>query len=271
MNERPVQIGVESSLFGILAQPDAEANTARKPAVLILNAGLMHRIGPFRMHVTLARRLAAQGMTSLRVDCSGKGDSAAREDVRSYEEAVNLDVKDAMDFVSGECGIDEFVLIGLCSGADDAFRASRMDARVSCLVLLDGYAYPTPRFYLRKYGRKILSIPAWFRLIVRNARRLLKNRQSAEMADIFGMAFPPKQEFEKGLQEVVGRGGRILVIHSIGWAAYFNYEEQFRDAFPKLAESEKISVRYFPKADHTYSLSPDREALLDTVVNWISQ
>ncbi len=271
MNERPVQIGANASVFGILTQPDAARRQPDKPAVLILNAGLMHRIGPFRLHVALARQLAILGFTSLRMDCSGKGDSPARTNARSYDEAVAMDVQDAMDFVKSQCGIDKFVLIGLCSGADDAFRVSRLQTRVCGLVLLDGYAYPTGRFYMKRYARKLLSIPAWIRLLGRSVKKLSRGRQSQEIVDqdIFGMAFPPKTEFEEGLQKVVDRGGRILVIHSGGWAAYFNYVEQFRDAFPRLAQSKNISVKYFSKADHTYSLSTDRDKLLDTVVSWI--
>lgn len=272
MNERPVLLGENSSVLGILTRPDNESTATDKPAVLILNAGFMYRIGPFRMHVALARRLATQGITTLRIDCSGKGDSPARAKVRSYDEAVSMDVKDAMDFVKSQCGIDRFILVGLCSGADDAFRASKIDARISGLVLLDGYAYPTARYYLRRYGRKLLSVPVWFRFAVRTVRKLSSNGQSQQDIDdqdFFGMAFPPKEEFEKGLQEVVDRDGRVLVIHSSGWAAYYNYKEQFRDAFPALARTKHVSVKYFPKADHTYSLSTDREILLDTLVDWI--
>lgn len=271
MNERSVQIGANASVFGILTQPDPARIQTDKPAVLILNAGLMYRIGPFRLHVNLARRLAELGFTTLRMDCSGKGDSPARTNVRSYDEAVIMDVHDAMEFVKSHCGIGQFILIGLCSGADDAFRASRMEAGVGGLVLLDGYAYPTARFYVRRFGRKLLSISAWLRLAGRTFRKLSQRGQPHEMADqdVFGMAFPPKQEFEKGLRDVVARNGRILIVHSAGWAEYFNYEEQFRDAFPQLAQSQNISVRYFPKADHTYSLSSDRDRLLDTVVDWI--
>lgn len=271
MNERPVQLGANASVFGILAQPDVAPSASDRPAVIILNAGLMHRIGPFRLHVALARRLAALGVVSLRLDCSGKGDSPARMNVRSYDEAVKKDVQDAMDFVKSECGLDKFILVGLCSGADDAFRVSRQETRICGLVLLDGYAYPTMRFYLNRYGPKILNVAAWCRLAGRTVKNLLRRGQSQEIAeqDIFGMAFPPKQEFEAGLDEVVTRGGRILVIHSLGWAEYFNYEDQFQDAFPKLARSDNVSVKYFPKADHTYSLSIDRDALLDTMVDWI--
>ena len=67
--------GEHSNLLGILS----ESNTLNKsndiPGVIILNAGLVNRTGPFRMSVELARLLAENGCNVLRFDLSGIGDS----------------------------------------------------------------------------------------------------------------------------------------------------------------------------------------------------
>jgi hypothetical protein len=60
-------------LFGVLTEP-AVAETTDLGAVL-LNAGAIRRVGPNRMWVELARRWAARGVPSLRLDLEGLGDS----------------------------------------------------------------------------------------------------------------------------------------------------------------------------------------------------
>src|SRR5205823_3052307 len=48
-------------------------------AIVLLDAGATYRIGPNRLHVELARRLARDGDLVLRIDQSGIGDSAPRD------------------------------------------------------------------------------------------------------------------------------------------------------------------------------------------------
>jgi len=98
---RPSSSGRSGSaprLFGILTEPEG---APLGPTVLLLNAGLIHHIGPARLWVSLARRFAAAGMRCLRFDLSGLGDSPVRpgspprrlparaaEDVASAAEAL---------------------------------------------------------------------------------------------------------------------------------------------------------------------------------------
>ena len=77
MSERPVMIGADRNLMGIVCEPDGPWPASR-PAMIMLNAGLIHRVGPNRLHVRLARELAARGFLSLRLDLSGRGDSDPR-------------------------------------------------------------------------------------------------------------------------------------------------------------------------------------------------
>ena len=64
-DEMVVRFGDAESLVGIVTLPSAPTNST---AVVLLNAGVIHRVGPHRMNVQLARRLAARGFTALRFD-----------------------------------------------------------------------------------------------------------------------------------------------------------------------------------------------------------
>jgi pimeloyl-ACP methyl ester carboxylesterase len=268
MKERFAQVGPSNSVFAIVTEPDSELDD--KPAIVLLNAGLMHRIGPFRMNVRIAREVAELGFPAIRIDCSGKGDSPPRADAESYREAIREDITAAFDHLQETSGSRRFVLVGLCSGADDAYDIATRDDRVCGVVLLDGYAYRTPKFYLRRYGPRIVNPIAWLRLLGRAFKRLGRGASSDPAEDVFGMTFPPKDEFERGLREIVDKGGAVLIVHSCGWSEYFNYPEQFGDAFPALSGNPAISVEYNPEADHTYSLSSDRMKLIRIVVDWIA-
>jgi hypothetical protein len=273
VKEHPVFFGASKTVFGILTEPDKSNINKELPAVVLLNAGLMHHIGPFRMNVMLARSLAQQGFIVLRIDCSGKGDSPPSTGALSNRATVRQDINDAFDYVQKHKSISKFVLVGLCSGADDAFDVSGVDPRVSGLILLDGYAYRTPKFYIYRYGPKIFKLTNWIQFVRRMLRESLggSGKSSDFEEDIFGMTFPPKSDYERGLSQLLDNGSRILIVHSSGWHEYYNYENQFWDSFPALQSRDGIAVMYFPKADHTYSLSSDRNLLIDHLVSWCHQ
>lgn len=159
MNERVVSFGPGNGLLGILTMSSGAGGAA--PAVILLNAGLLHRVGPNRLYVDAARRLAALGYPGFRFDMSGVGDSELVEGGQLDIERSCDDVIAAMDAVRDMTGTDSFVLVGLCTGAFNAFRAALRDDRVVGCVLLDGYAYPTRRSQLRHYRTRIFQLDRW--------------------------------------------------------------------------------------------------------------
>src|SRR5882672_2499523 len=67
--EEPLQFGDGGRLFGILTLPSMLIGKARElPVFVFLNAGMLHRVGPYRLHVRLARDLSRMGFSSIRVD-----------------------------------------------------------------------------------------------------------------------------------------------------------------------------------------------------------
>ena len=56
MTETAVLFGPRQTLVGVLTDPGAPAPPDR-PAIILLNAGRIHHVGPNRLHVKLARRL----------------------------------------------------------------------------------------------------------------------------------------------------------------------------------------------------------------------
>ena len=72
--EKAIRMGDDSSLVGIVTGPAPGTDDQGKPAFVMLNSGILHRVGSCRLNVRMARALSAHGFTSLRFDFSGVGD-----------------------------------------------------------------------------------------------------------------------------------------------------------------------------------------------------
>jgi hypothetical protein len=134
-DERVVYFGADDHLLGILSEPDKLAPGV--PGVVLLNAGLVHHVGPNRLYVNLARQLAARGMPSLRFDFSGMGDSRTSDTPQSLLPSMQQDTSTALDLLAMQCGSENFILVGHCSGAILASLVSQNDARVKAVALLN--------------------------------------------------------------------------------------------------------------------------------------
>lgn len=215
MKEEVLFCNSSRSLVGILTSPAAPTGDPQVPAVILVNAGLVHRVGPNRIYVTIARALAELGFSVLRIDLSGIGDSLPRTGagpapgtlatgLLANAEHVPIrpgafaDLGDAMEALAQKCGAQRFLLMGHCSGAILSLLAAAQEPRVLAAVLInpEGGAeaweeYDRQRkestYYANFYGRAALSDPgrvrrfltgkADYRTIANNLFRfVLKNR-----------------------------------------------------------------------------------------------
>jgi len=262
----PVLMGRDRSLFGMLTRPtQQEAHLG----AIIFNAGLLHNVGPFRLHVDLAEELARIGIPSLRIDQSGKGDSPPRDGM-SRQESILADYHECVSHIS-QYGTHKHILIGLCSGADDALDiASRADGVVG-IVMLDGYAKKTLSFYFRKYGAKILSWRSWRNVLNRFLRMLaLAGTDSAEAEDGLNIRnwSSDRQMLDK-ISSCLSNDIRILAIFTHG-QDYYNHLNQLSKSIAG-PERSRLKEIYFPDADHTYSRVNDRERLLSAISSGIAE
>ena len=139
MREEAVLFGKTRSFVGVVTIPQQDGKESNHTAIILLNAGLVHHVGPNRLYVNLARKLAAKGFVVFRFDYSGIGDSRSREDNLPYSESRLDETREALDFLNETRGSKRFVLMGICSGAIDAFTSSREDPRVTGIGLISTY------------------------------------------------------------------------------------------------------------------------------------
>ena len=129
MREEAVVFGRASALVGVITDPPAGGRPAHAMAVILLNAGLLHRVAPNRLYVELARGLAAQGFAAFRFDFSGIGDSNVRRNSLPFEKSI--------------------------------VNTARVDARVVGAVLINPQGYDedvTSRADARRYWKKVFRV-----------------------------------------------------------------------------------------------------------------
>lgn len=286
MRERVLLVGEAPALVGVVTEPEGGVDPDL-PVLLVLNSGLVPRVGPYRSTVNVTRRAASEGFVTVRFDLSGVGDSDARRDNASFEERWIGDVRAVMDHLEKTRGASRFVLMGLCSGADNAFQTAKRDARVAGIVQIDGYAYKTPGYHARYYGKRLRDP----RTLGRFAQRALSGIGSRLIGRLAGAGaarageasitpaapadaqyireFPPRDEVAGDLRAMLARGMKLCVVHSGGMEIYYNHKSQFRDAFRDVDFADALTVHYFDEADHTFTELAQQRALHDAVTAWL--
>lgn len=264
MQEQAFRFGRARHLVGIAGLPASPAQDV--VGVIVLNAGLVHRIGPFRLHVEMTRRLNAQGYPTLRFDLSTIGDSASSGESQTRKQQICADVADAMQLLGEQAACKRFVLIGLCSGSQSAHMVACSDAKVAGAVFLDGYAYRTLGYRLRYYVPRLLDARRWMRVFSRNR----KANQGRSSEPTFTVAPLPQAVVRADFAGMLDRGVKLCLIYSGGISQYFNHARQFRECFGRVIAHPDVSTSFLKEADHTYILTGDRNRLLDGIERWLS-
>ncbi len=275
MKEKALTFGANGGLVGITCEPDG-GPLPGTPATLLFNIGLNHRVGPGRLNVDLARKLAGAGYASLRFDISGLGDSEQSDDARSDLERQVADLRVAMDFLTARRGFRSFVLMGLCSGTDGVYGAARADPRVQGAIFIDGYAYETVGYRILhavEKARWSLDSFRWRRFLRRRLRRLLQqrpddNRETGGPEPIFDRKYPPVEEFRAAVEAMSERGMKGLFLYTVD-APLFNHLSQFTSMAGWRVAPRGIEAEYWPEADHAFSTLALRARAVEHLAGWI--
>lgn len=269
MNEVVLRFGPSARRVGISSRP-AEPRPGA-PTVLLLNAGLIHRTGPNRLHVSLARRLSSMGFPALRFDFTGVGDSPASDDDLSVPERAMVDIRAAMDATTGASGANRFVTLGLCSGAFAAHMAAVRDERVVGCAQLDGYIYPTRGYYIRHYARRALTVDAWVRRFRLQSGGPSHGGAPPEQSAPFAAEMIPRERFESEVADLIDRDVRLLFVMTRGGLQAVNYRNQLQDCMPGVDLATHATVVHYPDAHHTFVDRSRRQALIDAISRWMDR
>ena len=278
LTEQALLLGPRKSLVGVITQAAAAARRPDAPFVVILNAGIIHRVGPNRMNVTLARVLAAHGFSVLRFDLSGLGDSEMRADGLAPLEASLADIREVLDMLQATRNVHRVVLVGLCSGADHSVVYAGTDPRVAGVVLLDPSIPHTLGYYLRHYSRRVLSLRTWLS-VVSGAHPVwlaLKRRSALVPAEQDPETRRPAVDDPRArafLQNAYGSalnsGVQFLAVLTADVESRHNHREQLLNAFPALDFGPQLRLEYYEESDHTFTSEANRARVIGLIDEWM--
>lgn len=298
VRERGLRFGPGQRLFGIVTVAERPLRAGPHPAVVFLNVGANHHVGPARMYVTLARDLAAQGYTCLRFDLGGIGDSRAAPGGRDnpvYAPTSIDDVAAAISCLHAVHGVSHVVLVGLCSGAHLAFHTAERDDRVvgqvlinpprleqrenESLELLRRRSRKSTRYYLRalrdpRVWRDAVHGKVDVRVVLETFGERLLSRAAAAGVDAFarlrGESLPPT-EVARSMSSMVDRGVATLFLYGSEDGGLDSIESHFGRDASRLRHARRVSLEILEGADHTFTPAVARRELFRRIVGYFTR
>jgi pimeloyl-ACP methyl ester carboxylesterase len=274
MKEQALLLGDTNALVGVLTSPDSSQYPDNRTAVILLNAGVIHRVGPHRLYVKLARTLAAFGFPVLRFDLSGIGDSSAATSTLDYQSRVIDETKQAMNYLTSKERAEKFILIGLCSGANNSIRVACADERVVGAVLIDSYFYVSTGFSLEGYCNRIFNPRSWQRFIFGQSDvwRII-NRLLGRQID---RSNPTKQtkSTDTMIAELTALRAKnipLFLVYTRNNSFYHQHHRIIKKTLASQLYRGTVQIKYFAQSDHTFTLLSYQQLLLDAIRDWLQR
>lgn len=291
IQEQAVSIPTASgqSQFAVLALP---SSGAARHGLVLPNAGGVRTVGPSRLYVELARRLAASGWAVLRLDLPGLGDSEPQdgEDENDiYPRTAPADVACAMQWLRETTGVQSSHAAGLCSGAYHALKTALLDAGTNGIVIINPLTFQHPADAhadgaipdstvlrdLQRYRSKAFSLVPIKKLLrgklhVRHAGQVFLRAlsgQAAQAARRIARAMGVK------LQEDLERDLRTLAERDVSLDFVFAKDEpgeallrlQGGQAARSLIQDGRIRIHDIGQGDHTFSARGPRDMAIGRI------
>lgn len=278
--EEPVAI--DDAMRAIITRP---ANGRPRRALVLLNAGCVRRIGPNRLHVLLARRLAAQlGVLVVRVDLSGIGDSAPRggmpENLVYHAHALgDIEAIVAWCHRAGAVAVD---LAGLCSGGYYAREAAVAGQSLHGIFAINPGAPGVPdaaspykaAAQSARYRQLLRTTEGWKRLLSGGfdtaASRRLARTAMVRARSLVGnlvrrglrrVGISMSGDVGAALVEVAARQIAITFVFCADEPGLIVLREHAGDVIARLERRGALSLRVLDGIDHTFTPRWSHEVL----------
>lgn len=291
MREDACLFGKSRSLVGVVTEPPETMQARQLPAFIILNSGIVHRVGLNRLHVKMARNLAQMGFAAMRFDFSGIGDSQARADNLPFFKSALEETREAMDYLITTRGIARFILIGICSSAAVSLRIAATEPRVVGAIPINfrGYFHALNqdantrlrnRVLLRHYWRIAFSSSFrgknWLKAVTgkvdyQNLIRAISDQARNPFPSRGRQASAGANAFISDLRSLAERGTRVLLIHAEGDEG-LDYVRMFLGNADQQGDtSAMFKLEIVPGANHTFTLLWSQEHLLKLIRDWAQE
>jgi len=284
VREHAVSFGRGQSLVAVVSEPSAALRGSR-PAIVVFNSGLDHRVGRSRIWVRLARRLCERGHLVVRFDHTGVGDSPPRQLSGDRLETYISEAREVMDDLEREYRASRFVLIGHCSGAVTAFKTALVDARVVGAVSInahgldpdaDWHRYVRTRRSWRYYWRTAVWDPKrWYRALRGRIdfREVISSLSGFVSLRLFAPAAVStvNRRLVDELRQVLEKGIALLFVFTEGDDAEEYFDLLVGDRLGQMEASGRIRVETLSECDHDFTLRAMQSELFGLVDDWTGE
>jgi pimeloyl-ACP methyl ester carboxylesterase len=281
-------VQLDDDLMGIASR---SANPNGR-AVILINAGSIHRVGPNRLYVELARRLAARGDLVLRVDLAGIGDSrprGAQPDNVVYSTTAVDDVGGAVAWCKRQ-DAKTIAVVGLCSGAYHALKAAVSGQPIDTVVPINPLTFfwkpgmPLDFAAFKdaaRYQKSVTNVQSWKKLLrgdvdVRRVAKVAANRARSILEhrarDLAReLRLPLTDDLASELAALGRRNTRVHFIFSASDPGRAMLLEQGGATVERLKKSGKLAIDVIDRTDHTFTARWAHPRLLDAIAAAVSR
>jgi dipeptidyl aminopeptidase/acylaminoacyl peptidase len=254
--ETPVTFQAHGTqVVGILHTRDNEQ--AKSPAILFLHGFTATKSESHRLFVKAARELARAGMTSLRFDFRGWGDSGGESEESSISTMVE-DARVATDFLLSQHGVDANRLgyIGMSTGGAAAALATGHDPRVKSLALWNAVAD----------GRQIIGnlvTPQRVQSLAASGRADYNgNMISQRFVQEFTVMQPAATLARRPIPTLLVQAGKDMSVHP---SQVEIYEQALQE------KAARVGKFLLADADHIFSSIAWERKVIEQTVKWFGQ
>lgn len=283
VRDRVVHVG---RLFGILSSPSDGRRSGR--ALLFVNAGSTHRVGPNELFARLARECAARGDIALRIDVSGIGDSPphpGEPDNEAYSPRAVEDIDAAIAWLTNAEHATHVQMIGLCSGAYHGFRAAAAGSRLRRAILINPLVFfytagmdidlkpHTVAAEAKRYGESMFRLESWKKLLrgevkVRVVAEILgrralgiareRGREALRRFDV-----PLDRDVATELERARKNKVQVAFVFAKSDPGHGMLVAEGGTALRRLERKRAVSIDVFDGPDHTFTPVWSHAPLLD--------
>ncbi len=292
-NEETVTFGCgDDYLVGVIHSPN-ENNSKTiniNNGVVFVVGGPQYRVGSHRLFFQMARELAEEGVTVLRFDFRGMGDSSGEP--RKYYD-LNDDIHAAVNqLVEYAPHLNEISLLGLCDGATASIIYSQEDIRINQMILLNPWvnseACQAQAFFGQYYLSRIVDKEFWLKIF---SGKFQFRKSLLSFYDLFTKAFVNKVNQDKPIPSTEGAdkeggtssalpvleptsdeifsslmdfsGNISIILSGKDLTAYkFKLASNGAAKYQKSVRKKLIEVVELPHADHTFSVKEEKSQVL---------
>ncbi len=210
----PVPGGEAFAVLCVPADGPAGGQVRAPVAAVLLNGAAQRHTGQNRNWVETARRWAAGGVPSLRIDLPGIGDAGGQpagplsiDDI--YSPLRTEQVLATLSWLREEGIAERFLLAGLCAGAYWAYHAALADSSVAGVGLINMYAFEWSSTLgddrARRATVRALRGEVWRKLRSSTRRRAAVTRSLRTLRNVRAL-----DQARRGQQEQTGQVGAAL-------------------------------------------------------------